>query len=125
MTGYMFDGAIPLFTRSLSLFHFWLPILLVWLVWRLRYDRRALWAWTLLAWGLVLICYFFMPAPVEPYDPQRPVNINYVYGFSGTHAQTWIPQNLYVALMMVVLPVVIFLPTHIILSRLFGTRERP
>jgi len=35
LTGYMFDPAIPLFTRALSLFHFWLPILLVFLVWRL------------------------------------------------------------------------------------------
>ena len=120
MTSYMFDNKIPLFTRGLSLFHFWLPILLVWLVWRLRYDRRALWAWTGLAWGLVLVCYFFMPPPVLPYDPQRPVNINYVYGFSDTHAQTWLPQNMYVALMLVVLPVVIFLPTHLILGRLFG-----
>src|SRR5579864_8603492 len=25
MTGYMFDGGIPLLTRCLSLFHFWLP----------------------------------------------------------------------------------------------------
>lgn len=125
MTGYMFDGGVPLFTRSLSLFHFWLPILLVWLMWRLGYDRRAFWAWTGLAWGLVLVCYFFMPAPTEPYDPQRPVNINYVYGFSDTHPQTWLPQKMYVTLMLVVLPVCIFLPTHVILSRLFALRHQP
>jgi len=123
MTVYMFDDKLSLVTRGLSLFHFWLPILLVWLVWRLRYDRRAFWAWTGLAWGLVLVCYFFMPAPTLPYDPQRPVNINYVYGFSDTHAQTWMPQNLYIGLMLVVLPVVIFLPTHVILARLFPPRE--
>src|SRR5438477_1220699 len=34
MTAYMLNGAIPPFIRGLSLFHFWLPILLVWLVWR-------------------------------------------------------------------------------------------
>jgi hypothetical protein len=122
MTGYMFDDAIPLFTRCLSLFHFWLPILLVWLVWRLGYDKRALRAWTVLAWGLVLVCYFWMPAPPAPPDnPQLPVNINYVYGFSDAAAQTWMPQNAYVALLMAVLAVVIFLPTHLILGRLFGT----
>lgn len=124
MTGYMFDGNLPLVTRGLSLFHFWLPILLVWLVWRLGYDRRAFKAWTLVAWGLVLICYFFMPPPAEPYDPNRPVNINYVYGFSNTHPQTWLPQNVYFLLMLVVLPAGLFLPTHLILKRLFAPRNQ-
>src|SRR5437867_9946396 len=41
ITDYMFDQGIPLFARFLSLFHFWLPILLVWLVWRLGYVRPA------------------------------------------------------------------------------------
>jgi hypothetical protein len=121
MTAYMFDGQIPLFTRALSLFHFWLPILLVWLVWRLGYDRRALAVWTVLALGIVLVCYFFMPAPPAPPDrPLQPVNINYVYGFSAKAPQTWIPQNAYVALMMAVLVAGIFVPTHLLLAWLFG-----
>ena len=41
MTGYMFDPKLSLFTRGLSFFHFWLPILLLWLLRRLGYDRRA------------------------------------------------------------------------------------
>src|SRR5262245_52074951 len=31
-TGYMFDPGRPLFLRGLSFFHFWLPVLLVWLL---------------------------------------------------------------------------------------------
>ena len=46
MTNYMFDASIPLFTRGLSLFHGWLPLLLVWLLARVGYDQRALPAWT-------------------------------------------------------------------------------
>ncbi len=61
LTGYMFDPHLPLFTRGLSLFHGWLPFLLVWLLFRLGYDKRALLAWTGLAAGLVLVCYFFTP----------------------------------------------------------------
>lgn len=128
MTGYMFDPAIPLFTRLLSLFHFWLPILLVYLVWRLRYDRRAFAAWTIVAWGLVLVCWLGMPAPPAPSDdPLRPVNINYVYGFSDKAPQTWMPQPLYVALMLVILPLGIFFPTHLLLARLFPAEasDRP
>ena len=125
MTGYMFDNSISLFTRCLSLFHFWLPILLVWLVWRLGYDKRALVAWTLLAWGLVLVCYFFIPAPpAPPANRLLPVNINYVYGFSDSAPQSWMPQNAYVGLLMAVLAIGIFLPTHFILSRLFLRETR-
>ncbi len=46
MTDYMFDPTHSLFLRLLSLFHGWLPFLLVYLVWKIGYDRRALWAWT-------------------------------------------------------------------------------
>ncbi|HEY4821281.1 MAG TPA: hypothetical protein VIH62_10575, partial [Xanthobacteraceae bacterium] len=63
MTDYMFAADHSLFLRSLSLFHGWLPFLLVYLVWRLGYDRRGFPAWTGLAWILVLICFLFMPPP--------------------------------------------------------------
>src|SRR4051812_43990967 len=35
MTSYMFNPTRPLFLRGLSLFHGWLPFLLLWMVWRL------------------------------------------------------------------------------------------
>jgi hypothetical protein len=68
LTGYMFEHRLPLFTRGLSLFHGWLPLLLVWLLVRLGYDKRALSAWTGLAAGLVLVCYFLLRrlAPIWP-----------------------------------------------------------
>lgn len=124
MTAYMFEERIPFFTRCLSFFHFWLPILIVWLVWRLRYDRRAFRGWTVLAWGLMLICYFGMPAPPAPKEtPNLPVNINYVYGLSRERPQVWMPPLAYLGLMLAVLPLVIFLPTHLTLQKLFGHRR--
>lgn len=123
MTEYMFDSSIPFITRSLSFFHFWLPLLLVWLVAKLGYDRRAFWGWTIVAWLLLLICYFLMPAPgAVRSDPNTPVNINYVYGFSETEPQSWMPPLAYLGLLMVLMPVALFLPTHWILGRLFGSR---
>jgi len=124
MTGYMFDEADPLFTRALSLFHFWLPILLLWMVARLGYDRRAFLRWTLLAWVVVLVCYFWMPAPA-PLDTRAdnrmlPVNINYVHGFSKIAAQTMFPPLVYLGLMMIILPTVIFSPAHYLLNRWWG-----
>src|SRR5437762_13963784 len=49
LADYMFDPNIPLFVRGLSTFHGWLPFVLLWLVWRLGYDRRALRAQTVAA----------------------------------------------------------------------------
>lgn len=118
ITAYMFDDKIPFFARSLSFFHFWLPLLLLWLVFRLGYDRRALLGWTSLAWCLMLICFFAMPAPPAPAEnPNLPVNINYVYGLSDKAPQTWLPALGYLAAMMVTLPAIIFLPTHFLLSK--------
>jgi hypothetical protein len=120
LTGYMFDRHLPLFTRGLSLFHGWLPVLLVWLLGYLRYDKRAIIAWTALAAALVLIGYLYTPpAGAHPADPNIPININYVYGFNDQQPQTWVNQNLYVILWLIALWLVAFLPTHLILRKLF------
>lgn len=121
LTSYMFDSQLPLFTRALSLFHGWLPLLLIWLLTRLGYDRRALVAWSGLAIGLVLVCYLFTPpAGAHLDDPNRPINLNYVYGFNDKQPQTWVNQNLYVVLWLGALWLVAYLPTHLFLRRIFA-----
>ncbi len=119
MTGYMFNPSLTLFTRGLSLFHGWLPLLLVWLVWRIGYDRRAFKAWGVLATALVLFSYLLLPpAGAVLANPNIPVNIDYVYGFSDRGPQHWMNQTLYVALYLAALWCVIFLPTHALLRRI-------
>jgi hypothetical protein len=121
LTGYMFDSRLSLFTRGLSLFHGWLPLLLVWLLFRLGYDKRALSAWTALAAGLLFVCYFFTPpAGAHLADPNIPINLNYVYGFNDQQPQTWMNQNLYVILWLGVLWLAAFLPAHLALRRIFA-----
>ena len=118
MTEYMFNPNLTLFTRGLSFFHFWLPLLLLWIVWRLGYDRRAFRAWTALACVLMLVCYFLMPPPPAPADqPNLPVNINYVYGLNERAPQTWMHPLAYLAAMLTAMPVLIYLPTHLLLRR--------
>jgi hypothetical protein len=125
MTAYMFNSDSSLVLRGLSLFHFWLPLLLLWIIWRLGYDRRAFRAWTVLAWVLLLVCYFLMPAPPAPLsNPTLPVNINYVYGLSDERPQQWMPPLAYLGLLMVGLPICMFLPTHLILRRVFRNSEK-
>ena len=120
MTNYMFNPKIPLFARCLSGFHGWLPLLLVWLLRRVGYDRRALAAWSTLGVGLVLVSYGFLPGPgTHPEDPNIPVNVDYVYGLSDTIPQHWMNQNLYVAVWAAALVVLVYLPTHAVLRRLY------
>ncbi len=124
MTDYMFDARRPLFTRGLSLFHGWLPFLLVFLVSRLGYSTRALRIWACTGWSLMLVCFFFMPAPGAVLaNPKAPVNINYVYGLSDAAAQTWMPSWAWLSLLMIGLPMIAWLPTHLVLRRF--VREAP
>jgi hypothetical protein len=100
--------------RVLSLYHGWLPFLLLWLVWRLGYDRRGWIVQTLLTWAILPICFFFT-------DPVRA--LNGVFGPSGEHPQTWVAPGLWLALMMVVYPLCVYLPTHLFARQVF--REAP
>lgn len=123
MTDYMFNAQSPLLLRGLSLFHGWLPFLLVYLVWRLGYDRRALFAWTGLAWTLMLISYFFLPGPT-PDAGLTPVNVDYVFGPSDSAPQTWMPQWAWLTTLMVGLPIAMFAPVHVAMDRWRGAGAR-
>jgi len=123
MTDYMMERDRSLFLRGLSLFHGWLPFLLVFLVWRMGYERRAFAAWTGLAWGLLLVCFFFMPPP-HPDPGLTPVNINYVWGLSDHAPQTWVSPAVWLAGMLVGLPLVLFAPAHFVLSRFMPAPAR-
>lgn len=123
MTAYMFDSAIPGFARFLSFFHFWLPLLLLWLVRRLGYDPRGLWVWWALGWALMAVSYVWLPAPPAPASqPGLPVNVNYVYGLDDKAPQTWMPAPAFFALMLVALPTLVWWPSHQALRRVFVRR---
>ena len=106
MTSYMFDGKYSLFVRGLSSFHGWLPFLLLWMVWRLGYDRRALLGWTVVSSCVLLASFFLAPAPPAPADnPNLAVNLNYVHGLSYDKPQTVMPPWLWLGIMLVGFPV--------------------
>jgi len=120
LADYMFDPRIPLFVRALSSFHGWLPFLLLWMVWRLGYDHRALPAQTLAAAALLVVCFLFTPRPPHPANnPNVAVNLNWVFGPGEETVQTWMAPGLYLSLQIVFYPLVIYLPTHLALGRLF------
>jgi hypothetical protein len=118
LTDYMFDRKRSRFLRGLSLFHGWLPFLLVYLVWEMGYDSRAFVAWTIVSCIVLPVCYFFMP-PAQPDAGLTPVNINLVWGFDDRKPQTWMPANAWFALLFFGLPVAVYWPTHLMLQYLF------
>jgi hypothetical protein len=123
MTNYMVSDS-PLFLRGLSLFHGWLPFLLVFLVLRTGYDQRALRIWTPLAWLLCLAAFFCLPGPYEPHPGDlTPKNVNMVFGMSDTEPQQWMSPGLYLACWMAALTLVVYWPTHLALRRWVGGRK--
>ncbi|SDL80612.1 hypothetical protein SAMN05661010_02615 [Modicisalibacter muralis] len=103
-TEYMFDAAMPLGFRLLSLFHLVLPLVAVYAVFKLGYDRRGLWLQIALTW-LVL------PLSLALTDPER--NINWVQGPFG-QSQTPLDPIVYLLGLMIGWPLALYLPTHLL-----------
>jgi hypothetical protein len=109
LAAYMFDARLPRYLRALSLFHVPLPFFLVWLVWKLGYDRWAWLAQVPLCWLVLLATYFFT-------DPNE--NINWAFG-PGPRPQHRLPSWAYLLVVMLFFPACIYLPTHLVLQAVF------
>lgn len=121
VTDYMLNQSIPLYLRALSLFHGWLPFFLLWLLRRLGYDRRAFIIQSLAAIAILWVSYHYGPAPPpSASDPNRAVNINYVYGFTDARVQTLIPPSLWLIGLMALNVVAFYLPSHLVFRRVFA-----
>ncbi len=78
--------------------------------WRLGYDPDAWVAQTALAWIVLPLTYGLT-------DPED--NINWVYGPLGK-PQKRVPPLVYLALLMLALALLVYLPTHLLLHTIFG-----
>ncbi|HXE55918.1 MAG TPA: hypothetical protein VN541_23030 [Tepidisphaeraceae bacterium] len=125
ISAYMFDADIPLFVRALSTFHIWLPFLLIWMVWRLGYDRRAFALQTIICAAVLLASYLLTDPRHPPVGyPDAAVNVNRVFGPRVTQVQTWMPGWAYLVLQIVLYSLLIYLPTHLVFRRIFAPRAR-
>lgn len=114
LTAYMFDPNRLLLLRCFSLFHVFLPIVLFYAVLRLGYDSRAFRAQCLLSWIVLPVSYFFT-------DPER--NINGVFGL-GAEPQTMISGEAYLLLIMLLYPLLLYLPTHLALNYFYKNTNK-
>lgn len=111
--GYMWDQHYPLWLRLMSLYHFLLPVVLVWGVWRLGYDRRAL----KLQMGIAAIVL------IASRIWGRPENINFAYR-DPVFRRSWGPAPVHLLFMFACMVVILYLPTHWVLAKLFGRPRR-
>lgn len=111
-TEYMFDSEQWIVIRALSTFHIWIPLLLIWALRRYGYDRRGLLLQVAIAWVV-------LPLSLLP-DPER--NLNWVWEpFGQAHS---LPPGLYLLISMVAYPLIVCLPTHLLLARLLPPARR-
>jgi hypothetical protein len=109
LADYMFEPGKSLVIRVLSfLLHVFMPACLIWIIYVLGYDDRALLAQTVLAWIVLPVTYLIT---------KREKNINWVFG--PGKPQTRLRPVLYLGLLMVVLPLGVYVPTHFVLRALF------
>ncbi len=105
---YLFDANYALWVRLLTLFHVVMPVLLLWALARIGYDRRG---W-LLQCAIALVGFiaarFTIPAQ----------NINYAFTDPFIH-RSWGPPAAHVIISWLFMAVVVYWPTHLALRAMF------
>ena len=112
-TDYFFDPNYPLWVRLFSLFHVVMPFLLIYAMRRTGYDRRALRLQIVIATVAMIASRFANAAR----------NINFAFLDPILHRQ-WGSAPVHVFAMLAGLTIVIYVPTHAILSRIFPAPPR-
>lgn len=105
LADYMFNAAYPSWLRGLSLFHIFLPIILIAYVMQYGYDKRALLFFTLMYWCIVPITYLCS-------DPKE--NINWVFAPEAFSLN--ISPIAWLLILCFIFPLFVFLPTHYLLQ---------
>lgn len=113
-TNYMWDARYPLWVRLLSTFHIGLPLVLLWTLRRVGYDRRALGLQAAIAAALLIISRFL----------SAEFNLNYAYR-DPVFQRSWGPAPLHIVVIFIPLVALVYWPTHLLLSWLFRSNIVP
>lgn len=106
-TEYLFDPQYPVWIRLLSLYHLALPIVLIWAVLRLGYDRHGF------RLQCAIVPFSFIAARFTP--PQQ--NMDFAFTDPFLH-RSWGPPPVHVAISVLFMIFVVYYPTDLLLRRL-------
>ncbi len=112
-TEYMWDTHYALWIRLLSTFHLGLPLVLLWAMRKMGYDRRALALQSAIAAGLLIFSRFLPPA----------LNMNYAFQDPLFH-RAWGPAPVHLAVILAGTVALLYWPTHVLLVRMFAVPIR-
>jgi hypothetical protein len=107
-TEYLFDPAFPLWTRLISLFHIVMPLVLLWSLSRLGYDRR----------GWKLQSAIALPVLIASRLVTPNQNLNFAITDPIFH-RAFGPAPIHIGIMFLILVFVIYFPAHFVFMRLF------
>jgi hypothetical protein len=107
-TDYMWDARYPLWVRLLSTFHVALPLVLLWTLRKVGYDRRAFGLQSAMAIVLLIVSRFL----------SAELNMNYAYR-DPVFYRAWGPAPSHLAMIFIPLVALIYWPTHLLLSWVF------
>ena len=110
-TAYLWDEAVPVAARLLSLFHLVLPLLLILYLRRRGYDSRALPLQAAIAAAAIAASWLWL---------RGAGNLNYVNAWPGGGVVLRGVPSVHVFATWLLLCLVIYLPTHLLWQRLFG-----
>lgn len=113
-TEYMWDERFPLSVRLLSLFHVVWPVLLIWALGRVKYDKRALPLQTAFAVVVLVVSRSMRPD----------ANLNFAWRDPFLH-QALGPVWLHLAITTSALVGCVYWPTHWLLGRHFSAAISP
>jgi hypothetical protein len=109
---YLTDPHYPLWIRSLTVFHVVMPVLLLWGVYLMGYDRR----------GWALQSAIALPVFIGARFTQPSKNIDFAFSDPFFHRQIG-PAPVHILLSWLFMVLVVYLPTHLVLKRLFRGPE--
>jgi len=107
-TDYMWDARYPLWVRLLSTFHVALPLVLLWTLRKVGYDRRAFGLQSAIAIVLLIVSRFL----------SAELNMNYAYR-DPVFYRAWGPAPAHLAMIFIPLVALIYWPTHLLLGWVF------
>jgi hypothetical protein len=108
MANYMFDPELALWLRALSLFHFPMPAVIIYMIWRFGYDARALYPQIILSIVVILLTHA-LTLKVD--------NVNMIYPPQGVENVIYPAAYMYAMPLTLVLGVII--PMHFLLKHFF------
>jgi hypothetical protein len=109
VANYMFDTELPLWLRFLSFYHFAVIAVIIYMIYRFGYDKRALIPQIFLSMFVIFMTRLFS---------DKSENINMIYRPEDIYP--YISEQIYSYLMPVILIIVFIIPTHYLLKKFFS-----